>query len=470
VGLLDRVAAAQVARLGGRQSEQRFSVDQWLENYLLPANEFGYNNHVYPFGVNTSWSPDRTKEISTTLPGYMAALRSCPPAWAAQAFRAAVLSQARFTFRNRSWSNTPGRTFGSQALGILETPWTNGTTGELLTRMEWHAGLAGNAFVTNRSVKRLRVLRPDWTYIAYGSQQEPEDAAFALDGEVIGYGYCNGGIAAGRNRLETLLPREVAHWSPMPDPENAGIGMSWVTPAVREIQGDRAATNHKLKFFENGATPNMVVKGITAATRELFEEIVDSLESRHAGVRNAYRTLYLAAGADATVVGADLKQIDFKVTQGAGETRIASVGGIHPVLLGLSEGLQGSSLNAGNFGAARRITADRWIYPTLQDLAAALSPLVPAPRNPTTGRDDAELWFDTRDMPILREDARDAAEIQQIKQIAIRGYVDAGFEPASAVAAVDADDRSLLVHTGLYSVQLQPPGAKAAALPPGGTP
>jgi hypothetical protein len=45
-----------------------------------------------------------------------------------------------------------------------------------------------------------------------------------------------------------------------------------------DIQGDRAATEHKLQFFTNGATPNMVVKGITAATKEQFAEIVDMME------------------------------------------------------------------------------------------------------------------------------------------------------------------------------------------------
>ena len=41
---------------------------------------------------------------------------------------------------------------------------------------------------------------------------------------------------------------------------------------------------------------------------------------------------------------------------------------------------------------------------------------------------------------------------------AIRTFTDAGFTPESAIAAVQANDMSLLVHTGLFSVQLQPPG------------
>jgi len=455
VGLLDRIAAAQ-----GRGDEKRFSIDSWLSDFLLPANEFSFNNQAYPFGLNTTYAADRAKEISSTLPGYMAALRTCPPAFGAQLVRASVLSQARFCFRNADWSARAGRTFTTSALGPLQKPWPNATTGQLINVMEWHEGLAGNAYVTNRTPGRLRVLRPDWVVIVYGSDQQPEDAAHALDGTLLGYGYCNGGIAANRYPMEFLLPDEVAHWSPQPDPESAGIGMSWITPAIREIQGDTAATNHKLKFFANGATPNLVVKGLTATSKEQFAELVDMMETRHAGLQNAYRTLYLTAGADATVVGADLKQIDFKATQGAGETRISMLSRVHPVILGASEGLQGSSLNAGNFGAARRMWADTWIYPTLADLAAALAPMVRVPG-------DAELWTNTKDMPILREDAKDAAEIESTKASTIVKLSQSGFTRESAVAAVMAEDMTLLKEDPNWvSVQLQQSGGGAAPVVP----
>jgi phage portal protein BeeE len=449
VDLLDRVAAA---RGGGSAVAKRSSIDQWLTEYLLPAmGQFTYGGNTYPYGLMQTLANNRVEEISQTLPGFSAALRSCPPAFAAQMVRAMVLSQARFTFRNLPWTATPRRTFGNRDLGVLERPWPNATTGELLARAEWHAGLAGNAYVTNRQRGRLRVLRPDWVTVIYGSEQEPEDAAHALDGELLGYSYVNGGPLANRNRPQVLLPEECAHWSPLPDPERAGIGMSWITPAVREIQGDQLATQHKIKFFENGATANLVVKGIPATTKAQFDDIVDMLESRHAGVANAYRTLYLTAGADATVVGSDLKQIDFKATQGAGETRIAALSRVPAPLLGISEGLAGSSLNAGNFGMARRIFADSWIYPTLQDVSAAFAPLVDVPA-------DAELWFDTADMPLLREDAKDAAEIEGIKAATIRQLVDGGFEAPSVIAAVQGQNMSLLVHSGMLSVQLQAPG------------
>ncbi|MES2211441.1 MAG: phage portal protein [Chloroflexota bacterium] len=464
--LADRVSTALVRR---QPVESRNSIDRWLMDSFIPAmNQFGS-----PYGLQMTSAGQRVSEIQATLPGYAAALRRCPPAFAAQMVRSLVLSQVRFTFRNRPSSGKPGRTFGTRALAPLERPWTNGTTSNLVSQMEWHAGVAGNSYVTDRTPGRLRVLRPDWVAIVYGSHQEPEDAAYALDGELIGYVYANGGLVPpnGSGNLHgmfrnasTLLPDEVAHFAPLPDPEGAGIGMSWVTPAVRDMQLDGAATDHKIQFFKQGATPNLVVKGIPATSKDQFDEFVDMIEDRHAGVANAYRTLFLTSGADATVVGSNFRDMAIKELQGANETRISFLSRVPASVLGISEGLDGSSLNAGNFGMARRIMADTWIYPTLQDLAASLAPMVQVP-------DGADLWFATDDMPILREDAKDAAEIEQIKESTIVAYIQAGFTAESSVAAVAQGDVSLLKHTGLLSVQLQPPGAgqpTADFTPPGG--
>jgi Phage portal protein len=307
----------------------------------------------------------------------------------------------------------------------------------------------------------LRLLRPDWTAVLYGSQLEPtENPAGALDAELAGYVYANQGIGVGTP--QTLRPADVAHWCPVPDPEMAGLGQSWLTPAIRDMQSDRLATEHKIRFFENGATPNLVIKGIPALSREAFDELVEQMEASHAGVANAYRTLYLVAGADATVVGSNLAELDLKNVQALSETRVAFLSRVPAVLLGISEGLTGSSLNAGNFAMARRIFADTWVTPSLQDLASSLAPVVTVPA-------DAELWFDTSDMPIMAEDAKDAADIERVKATTINSYVKEGFTPESAVAAVDGRDVKLLKHSGLVSVQLQPPGTAAqpaAPVPP----
>jgi len=77
--------------------------------------------------------------------------------------------------------------------------------------------------------------------------------------------------------------------------------------------------------------------------------------------------------------------------------------------------------------------------------------IVPVPRN-------SELWYDDRDIPFLQEDLKDAAEIQNKRAQTIRTLTDAGFTAETVISAVDNDDMSLLAHSGLFSVQLQPPG------------
>jgi hypothetical protein len=309
--------------------------------------------------------------------------------------------------------------------------------------------------------------------IVMGSYDDPTTDAWDLDAEVIGYIYHPGGPLADREPVP-LLVEDVAHFAPDPDPLAFWRGMSWLTPVLREIQADQAATDHKARFFENGATPQMVVSFDPSIPEDKVRAFAVQMNAMTAGAANAYKTVYLGGGADVTVVGKDLQQLDFSATQGKGETRIAAASGIHPAVLGLSEGLQGASLNAGNFGAARRLTADKTLRPLWREACAALGTIVPTPqvRNPDQGQTPVRLWIDEQDIPFLREDMKDRADAGLVRAQTVESLVRAGFTPDSAMAAVDAEDLTLLVHTGMVSVQLQPPGSGNAgqAAPDAGGP
>lgn len=368
------------------------------------------------------------------------------PVFALMLVRQMVFSEARFQFRQIR-NGRPGELFGTADLAPLERPWPGGTTGDLLSRMIQDADLSGNAFVTRLDDGRLRRLRPDWVTIVTGSQEEQSAPGDAIDSQLVGYAY-----TPPTADPQWLLPEQVAHFAPIPDPEFSFRGMSWLTPVMREITADLATTRHKLKFFENGATPQLVVSLDASVTAENFAKFKAAMDASHQGVDHAYKTLYLGGGADVTVAGKDLHQLDFKATQGAGETRLAAAAGVPSVIVGFSEGLAGSSLNAGNYASSRRRFADGTMRPLWRNAAGSLAEIIDVP----TG---SELWYDDRDIAFLREDRRDAAEIQGIQSRTIRALVDAGYEPDSVVAAVQAEDYSLLRHSGLYSVQLQPPGS-----------
>ncbi|MEU8055705.1 phage portal protein [Microbispora bryophytorum] len=360
--------------------------------------------------------------------------------------RKLLFTEARFQFQQMN-KGRPGDLFGTPELSILENPWPNGTTGELLARMEQDVSLAGNAYVV-REGRRLRRLRPDWVSIVLTA---PPDEAVQSD--VAGYLYRPGGLGSKADPV-LYLPNEVAHWSPIPDPDAQYRGMSWLTPVIREVMSDKAATLHKSKFFEHAATPNMVVSFKESVTEEQFDSYMEDLRAAHQGASNAYKTMFLAGGADVRVVGSDFKQMDFKAIQGAGETRIAAAGSVPPIIVGLSEGL--ASATYSNYGMARRKFGDHWARPQWRSVCASLSVLVNVPSG-------ARLWYDDRDIAFLREDQKDVAEIQAQKAITIRQLVDAGYTPETVVAAVQAEDFSLLQHSGLYSIQLQPPSTGADA-------
>jgi hypothetical protein len=407
--------------------------------------------------------PDRER-IENNYEGYVqGAYKSSGIVFSCIDRRQQVFSQARFQWRQFR-NGRPGNLFGSPELGLLEHPWPNGTTGELLSHMEQDASLAGQFYCTTVDEKggigrsatgpgrRLTRMRPDWTSLIIDA---PSGNPFNLDARVVAFLYepLASVPMGGRSDPITLLPSEVCHYSPKPDPLGRFRGMSWLTPILNEVLADKAATRHKLKFFENGAVPNMAIKFDKDTKPETFDLFVQKFNDAHRGADNAYKTLFLAGGADVTPLSLDFKQLDFKVTQGAGETRIAMAAGVPAVILQASEGLQGSSLNAGNFSAARRLFVDSTMRDLWAKAAASLQVLVTPPR------DGVSLWYDDRDIPFLREDEKDAADIQFVQAQTLRQLLDAGYEPDSAVAALQARDPSLLRHSGLFSVQLQPAGS-----------
>lgn len=345
----------------------------------------------------------------------------------------------------------PGKLRNVPSLDILDKPWPNGTTGELLSRMEQDVSVAGNFFATwvgDGSGRRLRRLRPDWVRIITGVEGDPTGGdPYDLDAQVLAYHYCVPG-----QPIIGLTPHRVIHYSPIPDPLAQWRGMSWLTPLIREVQSDKQATIHKLKFFENGAALGTVIRYDPSVTASELREHIALFNESHRGADKAYSTLHIGGGSDVTVVGTDLKT-DFAKIQGQGETRIAAAAGVGAIIARFSEGLAGSALNQGNYQAAVRQFGDMTIRPLWRSAAGALSKLV------TLGPDE-RLWYDARDVEFLKADRKDAAEIRDTTARTIKSLTDAGFTPESVILAVETDDLTRLVHSGLFSVQLRPGGTE----------
>ncbi len=440
--------------------ETRYSLDQ----YIAWAQAFKFDGHNYSGipGVATTMTGEKAEAIDANFFGYVEGLlKGNSIIFACESIRLDTFSQARFQFRGYN-DGSVGRLFDDRSLAVLEHPWPGGTTGDLLGRMLLDADLAGNSYSALVDDEIVQ-LRPDWVDIILA----PRMASLGRDGtpahlgfKKVGYAYYEGGKFV-RKSPAVFLPHEVCHFAPKPDPTATYRGMSWMTPVIREVQADSMFTGHKLRFMENAATPNIAVSLAEGIGVEAFERFVEKMDAQHKGAENAYKTLYTGGGADVTVIGSTFDKIDFRNVQGALETRIASASGVHPVIAALSEGLQGSSLNAGNFAAARRRYADITMRPLWENVSGSLETLVPPPRSNPTSR----LAVDERGIAFLREDEKDAAEIFSRRMLTIESGIRAGFTPDSVVATVDTGDLRMLEHTGLYSVQLQKPGNLVVAEP-----
>ena len=216
-------------------------------------------------------------------------------------------------------------------------------------------------------------LRPDWVDIISADRGD-------YSRQVVGYIYRrNNGQADGSAEFYTT--DEVAHWSPIPDPLAQWRGMSWLTPVVREVNADSAMTTHKRAFFDNAATPNMIIKYAQKLNDDAIEKLSAQWQATHGGPRNGWKTAVLDNGADPTIIGHSFEQMNFATVQAAGENRIAAAAGVPGIVVGLKEGLQAATYS--NYEQAMRRFADLTMRPLWRSATAALATLISVPTGHT---------------------------------------------------------------------------------------
>ena len=363
-----------------------------------------------------------------------------------------MFSEVRFAYQSFD-AGRPGKVFGNPNLSILNNPWAQASTGDLLARMEVDASLYGNSYWV-RTGNQLVRLRPTKVTIATVDVLDPETEE-PFGKRLVGYA-----VNDDRGHVTSVFtPEEVCHYRPLPDPEHEFRGISWMSSLLPDIIADLDMSDFKHSFMMNAATPSLVVKFDPGVSPEAATKFREKLEAGHTGAQSGFKTLYLGAGADVKVVGSNFQELNINGVQQAGETRIAAAAGVPPTLLSLSESLGGSALNAGNYQATRRRFADATMRPLWRSVCGALQTLAPPP-------DGARLWYDPRDVPFLQEDIADVANYKMTAARTIFFLVESGFFPDSAVVAVETGDLSKLVHTGLVPKSMQPAGPP---IPLGGT-
>ena len=290
-----------------------------------PAGSYTYNGVSYPYGYSFTMQPTRKKQVDPTYAGYAAWPTSVGVVFALMLAKASLFSEARFQWRQFR-NGRPGPLFGNTELEALEAPWPNATTGDLLSRLIQGLRPDRATSTGGRTGDGLTPLRPDWVTIVVGSNMDTDNPAAADRRSGRGL-HLPPRRAQLRRRPHRSTCRGGLSLHRAPPTRSRGSGDNPLTSILQEVMADEAATAHKLKFFEGGATPNLAVS-VDLPDPDDFFEFVKRYREEGEGVANAYKTLFFNTGTTFQTVGTDLRQLDFKVTQGAGETRIASAAGV----------------------------------------------------------------------------------------------------------------------------------------------
>ncbi len=388
-----------------------------------------------------SGSPDRESILPQIQMAAQQANGSNSVVFSAMTVRMMLLAEAVFKLRRAE----DGSLYGSDAsLHILEHPWPEGSSGELIARMEQDAGLAGNAYIwAPPGEGRLVRLRPDWVTII---SELVRTASGGWYRRKVGYWHEPPKGVTDQGEGFEVAAAECCHWAPLPDPYANFRGMSWLTPVHREVTGDNGLTGYKIRYLQNDASPNLLIKYAQKLQPSTIDKIRERIQARYGGPDNAGKTLVLDQGADATIIGNSLAQMNFDTVQAAGAERILAAAGVPPLVVGL-ESIKGAGKS---YEEVIRRFADLTLRPEWRSMCAALETITPA--IPAAVR----LWTDTGDIAALQDGLQVQAQVSLVRAQALLTLTQAGYDRDSAVKAVDSGDITLL--------QPDP----AAAAPPAG--
>src|SRR5215475_10128541 len=408
----------------------------------------------------TYGGPDREAVLPQWAAWAAQAHASSAVVFSAQLIRMWLFSEVTFQFQAKDDKHL----FGNTSLAKVEEPFGPGSTAQgLMVRMEQDAGWAGNSYTWDPPAEdRLVRLRPDWTTIV------SEIVTVAGGGHYrrkVGYWWEPPKSVLDQGRGFFIPADEVVHWAPVPDPVADFRGMSWLTPVYRDIAGDDGMAQYKIKYLNNAASPNLLIKYSQKLAPGTVDAVRERMQARYAGSANAFKTLVLDQGADVTVIGNSFSQMDFSNVLQAGTERILAAAEVPPVLVGL-EALRGAGRG---YQESMQKFANVWARPRWRSACAALSQIVDVPAG-------NRLWFDTSDIFALQDGEMEKGQTALVKSQGLLALRQAGYTRESSVAFINSGDVSALQPDPLapapgqqpvqHMLGQQQPGATAAPLPP----
>ena len=199
--------------------------------------------------------------------------------------------------------------------------------------------------------------------------------------------------------------------------------MSPLTPVVRDVQGDDQMAAFKIRYLQHDATPNMIIRYAQRLQPGTVDSIRERVQARYGGPDNAGKALVLDQGADLTVVGNNMTQMDFGAVQAVGTERILAACSVPGVLVGL-EPLRGAGRG---YQESMQKLANIWARPQWRSVCGALSQITDVPPG-------NRLWYDTADIQALQDGEMERGQAALVRMQALLAAVQAGYTHESRLS------------------------------------
>jgi len=224
-----------------------------------------------------------------------------------------------------------------EILDLLADPNESMDGYEFLATMATQHRAAGNVYIHKvrrsdvpdrnrsfRAIKELQLIRPDYVQIKPAKRREDDVFEVSVDGNV-------------RARLPR---RDVIHWRTR-NLINDFYGLSPVALLVFEGNVDSEMTKFDWAFFRNAGVPLGILRTTKKPTPDETKEIKGAFRRMFSGMRKWFEVMILPAeGADYQQLGLPIKDMEMPGTRAHVESRICSVFGVPPILVGARVGLE----------------------------------------------------------------------------------------------------------------------------------
>ncbi|WP_335936627.1 phage portal protein [Streptomyces sp. PTD5-9] len=145
-----------------------------------------------------------------------------------------------------------------------------------------------------------------------------------------------------------------------PNPVDPLIGQPPLRPAVRAVALDNEATDFVKVLLQNHAVPGVVITTQRKVDQEVSDRLTAKWKQKFGGNKRGEPAV-LQAGMDVKTLGLDLTKLEFPDLRTISETRICSVFGVPPILVGAKAGLDRSTF--ANYSEARRSFWEETLMP-----------------------------------------------------------------------------------------------------------